>query len=51
MIETTLAEFQRRRHIVHRSGVVPALLKQAGCCAQDFLPGINQSVASHRVPW
>ncbi len=51
MVEAALAELERRRDVVHRSGVVAALLKQAGGRAQNFLPGIDQSLASHRVSW
>ena len=51
VIETALTELERRRDIVHRRGIVTALLEQPRCGAQNFLPGINQSLASHRVSW
>ena len=51
MVEATLAEFEGGGDVVHGSGVVSALLKQASGGAQDFLPGINRSFAWHRVPW
>jgi hypothetical protein len=51
VVETAFAELQGSRNIVHRRGIVSALLKQPRRRAQNFLPGINQSLASHRVPW
>jgi hypothetical protein len=38
VIEPALAEFERGGDVVHRCGVVSALLEQAGGGAQDFLP-------------
>ena len=44
MVEAALAELERGGDVVHGSGVVSALLKQARGGAQDFLPGINRSL-------
>jgi hypothetical protein len=37
VVEAAFGKFERSRHIVHRSGIVSLLLKQAGGGAQDFL--------------
>src|SRR5271166_6488671 len=51
MVKSALAELECGRDVVHRCGVISALLEEAGSGSQDFLPGINQSLASHRVSW
>src|SRR5579871_4111295 len=51
MIETALAELECGGDIVHRGRIVSALLEEAGGGSQDFLPGINQGLARHRVSW
>ena len=51
VIEAALAELERGGDVVHGSRVVAALLKQAGGRTQNFLPGIDHRLASHRVPW
>ena len=51
VVEAALAELERGGHIVHGSGVVAALLEQAGGSAQDFLPGVEHGLAGHRVTW
>jgi hypothetical protein len=51
VVESAFAEFERGGNVVHRGRVVSALLKKASGGAQNFLTGINQSVACHRVTW
>jgi len=51
VVEASLAKFEGGGNIVHRSRIVPSLLEQAGSGAQDFLPGIDDSFAGHRVSW
>jgi hypothetical protein len=51
VIQATLAEFQGSRDVVHGSGVISPLLKQAGGRAQYLLPGIDHSFTGHRDTW
>src|ERR1043166_7815472 len=51
MVEAALAELESRGDVVHRGGIVAALLEQAGGGAQNLLPGIYQGFARHRVSW
>src|SRR5579864_4492308 len=48
MVQAALAELESRGDVVHRGGVVAALLEQAGGGAQNLLPGIYRSFARHR---
>ena len=51
VIEPAFAEFERGGDVVHGGRVISALLKQPGGGAQNFLPGIDHSLACHRVSW
>ena len=51
VVEPAFAELERGGDVVHRGCVISALLKQPGGGAQNFLPGIDHSLASHRVTW
>src|SRR5208283_4236452 len=48
VVQTAFAELESGGDVVHGSGVVASLLKQAGGSAQDFLPGVNHGLAGHR---
>ena len=47
VVEAALAELQRRGHVIHRGGIVAALLEQARGRAQDVLARVERSFASH----
>jgi hypothetical protein len=59
VIEAALGEFERRRHIIHGSGIVSPLLKETGGGTQDFLarleprflPTFDGSFAKHHQRW
>src|SRR6202167_968912 len=55
MIEATLGELERGGDIVHRSGVIALLLKEARSGAQDFLarllPRFDGSFPKHHTRW
>ena len=51
VVEASLAQLECGGDIVHRRGVVPALLKQPCGGAQNFLPGVDDGVAGHRLTW
>ena len=51
ILRTAARLFQQRGYDATSMNDVAALLKQAGGGAQNFLPGVNQSLAGHRVPW
>src|SRR5262249_31436510 len=49
MIEPAFAELERGGYVIHRSGVVSLLLKQARGGAQDFLARIGDGFTGHRM--
>ena len=51
VVESALTELERRRDVVHRRGVIAALLKQTRGRTQDFLPGLDHRLAGHRLTW
>jgi len=51
VIETAFAELESSGDVVHGGGVIAALLEEASGGAEDFLAGIDESLAGHRVSW
>src|SRR5450631_2208865 len=51
VIKPALGELERGGDVVHRSGIVPLLLKEAGGSAQDFLTWLDGSFAEHHQRW